>query len=1012
MVGDSKIGEGKKDNFLNSSLEFARIVIFTIVLFLVFYAPFLKGLYFEFDGTLQTEIFVFATFILFWVYKLLKKDRRFLETPLDYASFGFVVVYFLSLFVAAGLRPAIGEWLKYCMYFAVFFMISELLVDYKSRLVTLWTIVASATGVALLGIDGAANGKIANIINQVFDNIGLKIKIFDTFANERVNSTLQYPNSLAAYIMCTFFITIGLIIISKKLWIKVTTGILAFIMLLTFILAQSRGAYLVMLGAILIICVLLPKGVRLKGIVYIWGIGIVTVPISIKMASYISGNNISTLKIWTLLLVGIFLSGLIILILEFTIKWLEKVNWKVYLGIGLSIATLIGVLTYYILNATVAADLSHSNVQPDSVHAITKTIYLKPDIDYKLSFDLNATSPTSQNYSCEVDIRFKDEKGMTNSTSMPLASNEFKSTNGYETKDVNFKVPSTAKIVDISFINYYSGTKAIINNAQITEVGSNRVVKNIKLKYKYLPDTIVSRLESYNNSQFAEQRKMYYIDGMKIFKDHWLLGAGGKAWSMIYFSYQSFSYASNETHSFILQIATDCGIVGLFVFVLLILSITTMFIIFRKSKNKVDLNEKVMQSFVFVALLSLLAHSVIDFDFSLPAIALLFWALIAVFNSRFRNKELTVVKLEDEEQIKIPWIFEKIKAIKAIKCVPIIGILIIASILTFSIMIYVAGEVYGNAAIRATKGNDMVTAAKELKGAMALDPLKPEYKIDYATVLIRKQNLTSEDVQDANKAMESGERLAKNRSELMAPIGNYYLRTGNIEKAQKYFDNATILRPLVVEEWQNRIAAYNSICMYYFSKQDITNALKSANKILKILDEAKDINKGNSTPFIFNKSTDEMIEKLKYVVDNANAKKSIDISKIIFYNMPFDIDSDGVPDQWNNMGQSNIKISNAADVMVVENSISNQTNFIQSRYLSILPGRSYRVELELVKSEGISGIPFAITGSNQVNGLLIPEANMYVAEISIPDDFKNENSTILLSSTNKYEIKKLSILEK
>jgi hypothetical protein len=175
-----------------------RVILLAALIIVIFYPPYLQGLFFE-KHFLPTQIFVFAVFILFLIYKWMKKDHRFFKTPIDYIAIGFVLVYFISIFTAVHTRSAIIEWMKYLMYFAVFYMLSSLADNLKTKFIILWTIVASAAGSSILGLDAAMGGNLVGFLNNIFKKLGAKSDIFfGLFVGSRIHSTLQYPNAMAS----------------------------------------------------------------------------------------------------------------------------------------------------------------------------------------------------------------------------------------------------------------------------------------------------------------------------------------------------------------------------------------------------------------------------------------------------------------------------------------------------------------------------------------------------------------------------------------------------------------------------------------------------------------------------------------------------------------------------------------------------------------------------------------------------------------------------------------------
>ncbi len=70
----------------DKALNWFRRILLAAIAVLIFYPPFLRGLYFETEQ-LPAMMYTLVIFGAFWVYKFLKRDKRFLETPLDYRIF-------------------------------------------------------------------------------------------------------------------------------------------------------------------------------------------------------------------------------------------------------------------------------------------------------------------------------------------------------------------------------------------------------------------------------------------------------------------------------------------------------------------------------------------------------------------------------------------------------------------------------------------------------------------------------------------------------------------------------------------------------------------------------------------------------------------------------------------------------------------------------------------------------------------------------------------------------------
>lgn len=178
----------------------------------------------------------------------------------------------------------------------------------------------------------------------------------------------------------------------------------------------------------------------------------------------------------------------------------------------------------------------------------------------------------------------------------------------------------------ILFLNRYVFEKLIIRDRDekfsvksiilplITTIGSVSagilLLSGNSVLLEFLPITFRRRLEGidmFDTSIIG--RVAYNKDALQLFKDYPIFGRGGGAWPALYEEYQSFSYISRQTHNFFLQLLTDIGIFGTFVYIALVVSIMIMFIV-KLIKGHIK-KENIVYLLFLVALLS---HSALDFD--------------------------------------------------------------------------------------------------------------------------------------------------------------------------------------------------------------------------------------------------------------------------------------------------------------------------------------------------------------------------------------------------------------
>ncbi|MEC0229581.1 O-antigen ligase family protein [Paenibacillus alba] len=129
-----------------------------------------------------------------------------------------------------------------------------------------------------------------------------------------------------------------------------------------------------------------------------------------------------------------------------------------------------------------------------------------------------------------------------------------------------------------------------------------------------LPENVKTRLENINLQQHSVlERGTFYKDAIKLWKDYPWIGAGGGAWAALYEKYQNNPYSSRQDHSFLLQYLNETGLVGLVILLFFLLSVYYFYIrgYLSDSSDRKDAN-----FLYFIFSISILIHSMIDFDLS------------------------------------------------------------------------------------------------------------------------------------------------------------------------------------------------------------------------------------------------------------------------------------------------------------------------------------------------------------------------------------------------------------
>lgn len=158
------------------------------------------------------------------------------------------------------------------------------------------------------------------------------------------------------------------------------------------------------------------------------------------------------------------------------------------------------------------------------------------------------------------------------------------------------------------------------------------------LEYKIIPEPLVRMFVTFNFKYTgAYQRLDFWQDGIKIAKKHWLFGAGGNTWRMLYGQVQSYLYYAKEVHSYILEIIMSFGIIG-------ILSYICIVCITLKNGFKLKNNKTILP--LFIGFVMIFLHSMMDFDMSYLIMIILYFLFISIINIEDKkiNKNTNIIE--------------------------------------------------------------------------------------------------------------------------------------------------------------------------------------------------------------------------------------------------------------------------------------------------------------------------------------------------------------------------------
>ena len=260
-----------------TNTKWLSLAAFILVGILIFYPPYFRGLFFKEDMFLY-HLITALVFIVVWVKKIKTKDYTLIRTPLDWAVLAYAGAYLLSLIGAVHPGEAFFGFLKALNYFMVYWMVTQVVKDYKHYVAVLNILLAAGVGVALIGLLTATGycHYPAAVINGV------------------IQSTLQYSNATAAYLAVISIIGTVLWIRRQSLPLKITYGIATYLTALVVLAAVSKGAWLIWIIGIIILLIGMPGLYKIKAL-YSMGLALMAAFItSEKFIPAITGPNIKT----------------------------------------------------------------------------------------------------------------------------------------------------------------------------------------------------------------------------------------------------------------------------------------------------------------------------------------------------------------------------------------------------------------------------------------------------------------------------------------------------------------------------------------------------------------------------------------------------------------------------------------------------------------------------------------------------------------------------------------------
>lgn len=324
----------------------------------------------------------------------------------------------------------------------------------------------------------------------------------------------------------------------------------------------------------------------------------------------------------------------------------------------------------------------------------------------------------------------------------------------------------------------------------------------------------MAQFTDFQSSSFVSRWAMYG-DAASIIRDHPVLGTGGGGWNLLYHQYQDFLYWTTEVHSHLLQVGVETGIPGMLIWLGLFAALA--YYIYRIRTNGIDDQGKVVVWGVGTAVFALGAHSLIDFDLSIPSLQILFFALLGLVASAFRP-------------------YSKLINLRNSKRMLTTGIVISSSVAMLSASLLFA-ILMSNQGAKLTASGDIQSALSKFEKASTFDPFNGQYHGAMARIYAQLyaanaggDSLRSEWSKLTVYHSSLAEEKAPYDRQLLANVSGSYGLIGAVDDAIRLYEKVLSLNP-----WD--VNLYNNLARIYVQRIQIaleTGDMSTAKKYLKL----------------------------------------------------------------------------------------------------------------------------------------------------------------------------------
>lgn len=467
----------------------------------------------------------------------------------------------------------------------------------------LWAVAWAAMPIGILSIDAASTNILMRPLRllslkwgMVYDDGGLGFfnRLTTIFDNANV-----YAGVMSVAVLICFYLTLH----AENRKQRIAAGALLLINTVCYVLAISMGSIFFFLLACILYLILAGNGQRLSLFLLMFWDAVCSLAVSFVCMRGLAGDSYTGSPIPLLAIVAgcIVFVGLDIALRD-RLTCVLSAHKKTALA---SAAALLAVCAVFLVVA----------LHWDGPYT------LSPGASVSRSANLPAgeyTLTVSADQPVDIVINAKGQREMLTNTATQIAS-------GDSSEIISFTVPEETKgVFVICSLPEDASYDAVIDGISYSGASDG----SFMLQYRLLPSFIANRLQELTASGTAAIRTMFFRDGLKLWLNHPVLGAGMASFNNGIYSVQEFFYGTKYVHNHYIQMLCDFGIVGFVIFLAILGCIVRMLWFGRKKYAA-------LAAVLSAVCLQIFGQAMTDVTWSAGAPLLLFFVIFGVICAAF-----------------------------------------------------------------------------------------------------------------------------------------------------------------------------------------------------------------------------------------------------------------------------------------------------------------------------------------------------------------------------------------